>query len=124
MTIESAPGSSGYLDLFPERRISYFGNPYILGLTVVAGIGGLLFGYDTGVISGALLYIKDEFEVVNQSSFLQVQVIFVVLELSYWLKKFGFSCVVCAELKMKFKEELLNISSRDSQLNGQHLRRT
>lgn len=25
-----------------------------------------------GVISGALLYIKDEFEVVNQSSFLQV----------------------------------------------------
>lgn len=27
-----------------------------------------------GVISGALLYIRDEFEVVNQSSFLQVQV--------------------------------------------------
>ena len=26
----------------------------------------------TGVISGALLYIKDDFEVVGQSSFLQV----------------------------------------------------
>lgn len=26
-----------------------------------------------GVISGALLYIKDDFEVVNQSSFLQVK---------------------------------------------------
>jgi SP family myo-inositol transporter-like MFS transporter 13 len=26
----------------------------------------------TGVISGALLYIKDDFEVVKQSSFLQV----------------------------------------------------
>lgn len=29
--------------------MSYFGNSYILGLTVTAGIGGLLFGYDTGL---------------------------------------------------------------------------
>ncbi|KAA3480255.1 inositol transporter 1 isoform X1 [Gossypium australe] len=72
MTLESLPGSSGYLDLFPERRMSYFSNPYVLGLTVIAGIGGLLFGYDTGVISGALLYIKDDFEIVRQSSFLQI----------------------------------------------------
>ena len=49
MTIESLPGSSGYLDLFPERRMSYFSNPYVLGLTVISGIGGLLFGYDTGI---------------------------------------------------------------------------
>lgn len=51
MTIESLPGSSGYLDSYPERRISYFSNSYVLGLTVVAGIGGLLFGYDTGKLS-------------------------------------------------------------------------
>ena len=49
LTILSAPGSSGYLDMYPERRMSYFGNSYILGLTVTAGIGGLLFGYDTGL---------------------------------------------------------------------------
>ncbi|XP_010524141.1 PREDICTED: inositol transporter 1 [Tarenaya hassleriana] len=79
MTIQSVPGSSGYLDLFPERRMSYFGNSYVLGLTVIAGIGGLLFGYDTGVISGALLYIKDEFEVVNQSSFLQETIVSMAL---------------------------------------------
>ncbi|KAK3014809.1 hypothetical protein RJ639_009636 [Escallonia herrerae] len=78
MTIESLPGSSGYLGA-SERKLTYFSNSYVLGLTLVAGIGGLLFGYDTGVISGALLYIRDEFEVVNQSSFLQETIVSMAL---------------------------------------------
>jgi sugar porter (SP) family MFS transporter len=36
------------------------GNGLLLRICSIAAIGGLLFGYDTGVISGALLYIKGD----------------------------------------------------------------
>nr|XP_043627582.1 inositol transporter 1-like isoform X1 [Erigeron canadensis] len=79
MTIESFPGSSGYIDAGVDKKITYFSNSYVLGLTVVAGIGGLLFGYDTGVISGALLYIRDDFEAVEKSSLLQETIVSMAL---------------------------------------------
>src|SRR3954454_22346783 len=45
---------------------------FLTKLTVIATLGGLLFGYDTGVISGALLYMKDD---LNLSSFGEATVV-------------------------------------------------
>lgn len=35
--------------------------PFVIGIASLAALGGLLFGYDTGVISGALLFLKPKF---------------------------------------------------------------
>ncbi|RDX94135.1 putative inositol transporter 2, partial [Mucuna pruriens] len=54
-------------------------NPYVLRLAFSAGIGGFLFGYDTGVISGALLYIRDDFKDVDRKTWLQEAIVSMTL---------------------------------------------
>ena len=44
-------------DLQPKRTGL---NGSLVALTFLSGIGGFLFGYDTGVVSGAMLLIEDD----------------------------------------------------------------
>ena len=39
-------------------------NSFIFIIAIVSGISGILFGYDTGVISGAIDFIKPEFSLI------------------------------------------------------------
>lgn len=43
----------------PEARV--VGSRFTTIATILAGVGGLLFGYDTGIISSALIFIKHDF---------------------------------------------------------------
>ncbi|KAH6777308.1 inositol transporter 4 [Perilla frutescens var. frutescens] len=62
---------------FTECWRTMWKKPYILRLALSAGLGGLLFGYDTGVISGALLYIRDDsnFKTVDRHTWLQETIV-------------------------------------------------
>lgn len=51
-------------------------NRFVYGVAAVAALGGLLFGYDIGVVSGALLFIREDFAL---TAFLQGLVVSALL---------------------------------------------
>ncbi|XP_049379561.1 inositol transporter 4 [Solanum stenotomum] len=72
--MEGAPHKAAKTE-FTECWRTSWKTPYIMRLAFSAGIGGLLFGYDTGVISGALLYIRDDFKSVDKHTWLQETIV-------------------------------------------------
>ena len=40
---------------------------YLVGISIVAALGGFLFGYDTAIISGTLSFVRDQFALTSIS---------------------------------------------------------
>ncbi len=58
------------------HEIRATGNALLIRISIIAAVGGLLFGYDTGVISGALLFIRKD---LHASQFEQQAIVAVLL---------------------------------------------
>src|SRR5687767_6392229 len=56
----SPSSSASSVNVHAETGGSGARRGYLVKLTVISTLGGLLFGYDTGVISGALLYMQED----------------------------------------------------------------
>lgn len=58
----------------PPRTTSSYRKGVVTWAAVIAGLGGLLFGYDTGIVSAALLYVTPEYHLneFEQQAFVAV----------------------------------------------------
>lgn len=54
------------VDRIPQPQGATEVTPFLVLIGAISAIGGLLYGYDTGIISGALLQITDDFGITHQ----------------------------------------------------------
>ena len=57
--------SPSHVQVLPSETKPLKTKPFVILLTVVAALGGFLFGYDTGVVSGAMIKIRETFQLTN-----------------------------------------------------------
>jgi MFS transporter, SP family, major inositol transporter len=70
--MSTAHGASAHSNVPAGGAASREYTGYLIKLTVISTLGGLLFGYDTGVISGALPFLKED---LNLSSVQEASVV-------------------------------------------------
>src|ERR1041384_2846356 len=58
-----------------EPKAALQGSFYAAFIALAAALGGLLFGYDTSVISGAILFVRDEFKLGSLQTELAVSIV-------------------------------------------------
>ncbi|MGL4723428.1 MAG: sugar porter family MFS transporter [Scandinavium sp.] len=51
----------------PSATLAAHGKGYSFLVAIGASIGGLLYGYDTGIIASALLFLRDDFGIANDA---------------------------------------------------------
>lgn len=73
------PDSNLQKEMRPARAPDQLtkGNRYAYIVASIAAVGGLLFGYDTGVISGALLYLEPAFHLSATTSEIAVSAVLI-----------------------------------------------
>ena len=64
-------------DVLPNVLKATAMRPFVLLVASIAALGGLLFGYDTGVISGAILFIKKDFALGTQMQEFTVSIVLI-----------------------------------------------
>jgi SP family galactose:H+ symporter-like MFS transporter len=60
-----------------EKHPNAYQASYVYFIGLIAGLAGLLFGFDTGIISGAITFIQKEFELSNAMEGLIVSIVMI-----------------------------------------------